>query len=99
VSDAARATLLAAERESRTFAFNVGGGARATLNEVFGLVERICGRMVARTPGEWQKGDVRDTWADCSAAKEELGYEPRMPLAEGLERLVEWYRRTHAVEG
>jgi nucleoside-diphosphate-sugar epimerase len=99
VADAARATLLAGERDTRTFVFNVGGGARVSLNEVFRLVEKVSGRSVARAAGDWQKGDVRDTWADCSAAREELGYEPRMPLAEGLERLVEWYRETHAIGG
>lgn len=92
VRDAARATVDAAEKESASDAFNVGGGARVSLNETICLVEEIAGRPVARRSGDRQKGDVRDTFADTSAAEKELGYAPSATLREALEALVRWYR-------
>ena len=35
-------------------------------------------------------GDVRDTWADVSRARELIGYQPRQSLVEGLRREYEW---------
>ena len=37
-----------------------------------------------------QTGDVRQTWADVSAASELLGYDPKVPIAEGIARFVAW---------
>ena len=44
---------------------------------------------------EWlppQTGDVPRTWADISAARQALGYEPRVPFEEGIARFVRWLR-------
>jgi UDP-glucuronate 4-epimerase len=41
-----------------------------------------------------QPGDVPITYADVSKAGALLGYRPRVPVAEGLKRYVEWYRAT-----
>ncbi|MFH1681441.1 MAG: NAD-dependent epimerase/dehydratase family protein [Candidatus Eisenbacteria bacterium] len=91
VGDAARATIRAGERETESPVFNVGGGGRIALNEMIRLVEEITGREVARRPADRQKGDVRDTWADCSAAERELGKVGATPVREALEKLVAWY--------
>ena len=39
-----------------------------------------------------QPGDVPDTYADSSALKEAVGYQPATPVEEGVGRFVEWYR-------
>jgi nucleoside-diphosphate-sugar epimerase len=41
---------------------------------------------------EPRSGDVRDSQADITRAREWLGYEPTIALEEGLRRTVEWYR-------
>jgi UDP-glucuronate 4-epimerase len=48
--------------------------------------------------GAPQPGDVPLTWADVTRARRELGYEPKVPLAEGLKRFVKWYRENPPVE-
>ena len=40
-----------------------------------------------------RKGDVTSTWADISKAKNQLGYEPRVSFAEGLERTIAWAKK------
>lgn len=39
---------------------------------------------------EVQKGDVKHTFADISKAKDMLGYEPKVSLAEGLAQQADW---------
>jgi len=59
------------------------------------LVEAV-GEATGREPRvDWQPsqpGDVPRTFADVSRAREELGYDPRVDLDEGLRRFVDWYR-------
>jgi UDP-glucose 4-epimerase len=101
VSDAVAATVAAAGADldaGGDRVYNVGGGSRVTVNHVIGLLERITGkraRIVSRPP---QPGDARDTYADCSAARADLGYQPAVALDAGLEALVRWQTSTLAVE-
>ena len=69
--------------------YNIGGGSRVTLLDTLATL----GRVAVRTPRiehiEDQAGDVTHTAADTTAAREKLGYAPKVPLAEGLARQVE----------
>ena len=44
-----------------------------------------------------QPGDVPDTFADCSDLETELGYAPKVPVEEGVQAFVAWYREHYAV--
>ncbi len=92
VEDIVRANLAAAEADTTESVFNIGGGARISLGDVIRMAEEITGRKVPLRRTAWEKGDVRDTWADCSSAKRELGYRPGVSFREGLERMVAWFR-------
>ena len=74
--------------------YNVGGGERIALNDVLHLVERVTARPLRIQRQEAQKGDMRDTFADTSAAARDLGFRSRVPLAAGLAREWEWLRAT-----
>lgn len=66
---------------------NIGGGARTTMTEVIAALTDIVGPIeVVHLPA--QRGDVRHTAADTTRAREGFGYDPRVPLHEGLERMV-----------
>ena len=39
-----------------------------------------------------QPGDIEHTWADCTAIKQDFGYEPTTSLEEGIAHFVDWYR-------
>jgi UDP-glucose 4-epimerase len=84
VSDAVRATILAAERASPNTAYNIADGARVSVNEVLDLLGEISGRTIRLNREAAQKGDARHTWADTSVARENLGYLPQASLKEGL---------------
>jgi UDP-glucose 4-epimerase len=88
VDDAVRATADAATRGTPGRAYNIGGGSRVTLNHVIAVIRRVTGRdlVVQREPV--QKGDMRDTFADTTLARNELGFSPRVGLEHGL--AAEW---------
>jgi UDP-glucose 4-epimerase len=64
--------------------FNVAAGSPATVNEVADTIGRILEKPVERRFEPARPGDIRASWADISAARETLGYEPRVALEEGL---------------
>ena len=71
---------------------NVATGSRISLNELFGTLRSLTGRDVNPSYGPSRAGDVRDSQADISRARQLLGYEPIVSFEEGLRRTVDWYR-------
>ena len=90
VADAVEATVLAMRCEATGVAFNIGGGSRVTINRAIELLEEIVGRRAVVEHREPQHGDVRHTLADTSAAREVLGFAPKVSLEEGLRAQVAW---------
>lgn len=88
VSDAVDATVVALGAPPGVY--NVGGGTRATVNEMLEAVGRVTGTPVRATYGPEAEGDVRSTWADSSRAARVLGYGPRVALEEGVAAQVAW---------
>ena len=99
VDNVVQANLLALETPA-TFAagrvFNIACGQRHTLNETFGALATLLGFRHPPFYGPEREGDVRDSLADISAAKEALGYVPETGFEEGLRRTVAWYRSEFA---
>lgn len=90
VGDAVAATIAAGERGVPGRAYNIGGGSRVSLNDVLAIVERVVGRPLIIERGPAQKGDMRDTYADTSLARADLGFAPTVSLAEGLAAEYHW---------
>jgi len=75
--------------------YNIGGGQRETLNDIFPLLADITSRKVRIVRAERQKGDMADTFADISKARRELGYASRTPLEQGLRAEWDWVREIY----
>jgi nucleoside-diphosphate-sugar epimerase len=73
-------------------AYNVGCGVKTSLNELAAILGRIVGKDVRPSHAEPRAGDIRESLADISRARAELGYDPKVPVEEGLARLVAWVR-------
>ena len=84
VGDVAEAARLGAVQGVPGRVYDIGGGSRVSVNEVFRLIEQIVGCPVSIDRQPPQAGDMRDTFADTSLARTDLGFEPRTSLAEGL---------------
>lgn len=85
--------ILKAHDKSRGFRiYNLGESATISLRELVAAIGRATGKEPQVEWQPFQPGDVPRTFADVSRARTELGYDPRVNLAEGLLRFVAWYR-------
>jgi len=90
VDDIVSALIAAGERGQPGSVYNIGGGSRVSINEVLSLIQTITGRELDIRREATQKGDMRDTFADTSRAKAELGFSPSTTLERGLKAEAEW---------
>jgi UDP-glucose 4-epimerase len=72
--------------------FNVACGRQYSLLELIESINRVLGTRIEPIFAEARAGDVRDSLADVTAAREVLGYEPAIDFDEGLRRSIEYYR-------
>jgi nucleoside-diphosphate-sugar epimerase len=92
VDDAVAATLAALFRPAVPgLVYNIGGGHRVTLQDLLAQIEIVSGHTIERRLVAPPPGDPRDTSADTTRARRDLGYEPRTDLAQGLRRQWEWH--------
>ncbi|MFL6280252.1 MAG: UDP-glucose 4-epimerase, partial [Vicinamibacterales bacterium] len=78
-------------------AYNVGGGSRVSINQVLDIIGRVSGRSLDVRREAAQKGDMRDTFADTSLARADLGFIPTVSLEEGIAAEYRWLSTTHAL--
>ena len=93
VANVVDATIRAADAErANGRIFNVAAGSPASVNAVANAIGRILDKPVQKTFAPPRPGDIRDSWADVTAAREVLGYEPSVDLDEGLRRTIAFLR-------
>lgn len=71
--------------------YNIGDSAPVGLMEMISTLEGHLGREAIKIVRPMQPGDVTATFADVSKINALTGYSPKVPLAEGLGRFVEWW--------
>lgn len=91
ISDAVEATVAALE--APVGVYNVGGGTRATVDDMILAVKKVTGASFEVRYGPEAEGDVHSTWADSGRAERVLGYRPRVGLEEGVAAQAEWAAR------
>ena len=96
VTDAVAATIAAGERGVNGTAYNIGGGARVSMKHVLQIIERVAGHPLKIAHADVQKGDMRDTYADTSLARKDLGFAPKVSLEEGIQAEYRWLASTAA---
>ncbi len=70
---------------------NIGAGVATTVSDLARRLIQAAGFDVPiEVTGQFRVGDIRHNWADISRAKILLGYEPKIDLADGLERFCSW---------
>jgi UDP-glucuronate 4-epimerase len=93
VDDICRGLLGAVDRCDNYRIYNLGNHRPVSLGEMVEALGRAIGTAPILDRQPMQPGDVEITCADISRAAAELGYEPRVTLAEGLEKFVAWFRQ------
>lgn len=92
IDDIVAGVVAASERSLGFEIINLGRGEPVLLAEFVGMIEDLADKKARLTPAPMPDADVPYTFADTSKAREKLGYEPRVSVAEGVRRLWSWYR-------
>ncbi len=93
VANAVQANLLACTAPNAPGnIYNIGTGNRYTLNQTLQMLGKIIGVTARAEYTPPRQGDIRDSQADITAARRDLGYDPKVGFEEGLRKTVEWYR-------
>src|SRR5579863_6904881 len=91
------ATLAACEAPGASGkVINVGTGARISLNQTLQLLREISGNPLEARYDPQRDGDIRDSQADVTLARQLLAYEPAVNFAEGLRLTFAWYQECRA---
>jgi dTDP-L-rhamnose 4-epimerase len=93
VDDVARAFVLALDRPGISGGvFNVGSGRDVSIADVAIEIARAMGRpdIPPEISGKARAGDIRNCFADVTAAREQLGFEAKVIFPDGLDRLAAW---------
>jgi UDP-glucose 4-epimerase len=94
IADTVAANLCAAGAPAERCAgrvFNIARGTPATLLDLLDILATELGVTVAPKHTDPRPGDVRNSHADISAARRDLGYEPGVSFREGLARTLAWF--------
>lgn len=71
--------------------FNVAVGESVSLNQLFKKIQEIIGTTIPAIYREERMGDIRQSLADISKAKQLLGYEPEVKIDKGLKITIDWF--------
>jgi len=72
--------------------FNLGGGSRIAMNDLFVMLEEVVGQPIPIERFNRFAGEARHTWADTTRAYEVLGWQPRTSLRQGLANEFSWMK-------
>jgi UDP-glucuronate 4-epimerase len=89
VDDIVRGVMAAIEYERTGYeVINLGNSRTVSLLEMIRALEEVLGRPAVLDWQAEQPGDVPRTWANVDKARRLLGYQPRTPFIEGVQRFV-----------
>ena len=72
--------------------YNVGFGKGVSVNEIYQKFLKVLGKDIKPTSGPKRPGDVRLFYLDSSKARNELDWEPRVRIEDGIAKTIEWFR-------
>ena len=75
--------------------FNIAVSERISLKQLVDVLRKITGSSIQPAFREERAGDIRDSLADISKAKNILGYYPQIKIEEGLKYTLEWFKTNY----
>ena len=94
ISDTVEGIMACTRKDLGYQIFNLGESQTVNLNYLIELLEKALGRKAVIDRHPPQPGDVPITCADVSKARQELGYNPRVRIEQGIPLFVEWFKQT-----
>jgi len=91
IDDVVTANLLALQSpNSKGKFYNVGGGARISIDELADLIIELTGSKSTKEYKDPRPGDVKDSLASLEKIGKDLGYKPKWTIRDGLAKTIEW---------
>jgi UDP-glucose 4-epimerase len=90
VADVAEAFAKAVMYDGQKSVFNISSGVGTSLNELIAVLERVTGKPIPRNYSPGRPFDVLTSVLDNTLAKQELGWQPRTSLEEGIAKTSVW---------
>ncbi|HET9590326.1 MAG TPA: NAD-dependent epimerase/dehydratase family protein [Anaerolineales bacterium] len=97
VGDCARANHLALTIDHRSGIYNLGWGRPTSINEIFSTLAKITGYTLPAQHGPAKVGETRHIYLDASKINRDLDWAPAVPLEEGLEKTVAYFKTSKEV--
>ena len=100
VENAVQANIKAAfckDKSALGQVFNIAYGSCVSVNQLFENIRQLLGADVKPTYKPERKGDIRQSFADISKAKNILGYHPEVDINTGIELTLNWFRQNLSV--
>ncbi len=89
VDNVVAANMLAADADGAGGSvLNIATGGSETINDLADAIGRVLGLPVQKDHQPERAADVRMSWADITAARETIGYEPQVGFEDGLESTI-----------
>jgi UDP-glucose 4-epimerase len=99
ISDVIDAFMRALDYDGNSRIMNIGATRGHSLNDLMRAMEDVLGRPLERTHLPARPFDVPVNVLDSTLAKELLGWEPRVPLRDGLRRTLDWLKDFASTDG
>ncbi len=95
VEDVVNANINAclADSNSSSNVYNIAGGGRTTINELYNKISDIIGLHIESKYEKERSGDIKHSNASIKKAKKKLLYEPSYNIDTGLKKTIEWYKK------
>ncbi|QDU95217.1 SDR family oxidoreductase [Lignipirellula cremea] len=93
IANVVHANMLAMEAKRAVGqTINVANGRTTSLLDLIAAINEMLGLQIQPQHDPPRVGDIRDSMADITIARRELGYEPQVDFHEGLQRSIEYYK-------
>ncbi|MEM9087151.1 MAG: NAD-dependent epimerase [Cyanobacteria bacterium P01_F01_bin.53] len=76
--------------------YNIGNHSPVTLMDFITTIEKAMGKPAEKNMMPMQLGDVPATYADVQDLMDDVDFQPSTPLAEGIQKFVDWYKAYYA---
>jgi nucleoside-diphosphate-sugar epimerase len=96
IDDVVEAHIAALQQGKVGETYNVGGGVRKKLEDIFPIIEDTCQRKIEMKKEGIQKGDVLHTFSDIDKARRDLNYSPQTALEDGLKEEWQWIQKLYS---
>ena len=96
VSDLVRFVELVIFKQNSPYElYNVGYGISISINDLVQKIIDCSGKRLSIEHDLTKPSNETELCLDCSKAKQGLGWEPEVPLIEGIKKTMKWYQQNH----